>query len=221
MTESQPGLTLGGLLEACRIAVEWTPRLLWLNLLWIGGSILGGLVLGVCPATAAMFAVVRTWVRRAEPAPTLRTFSRTYRQGFWQANLVGLVMAAAAAALIVDLRAVPRMRGGALAPPLEAALALLSLAYCVVLVNVWPVFVHFHSGSLGHLRLAFLVGLAHPLRTLLMIAEVALAVGVTRVLQGASLCLIGAVLALLLTWTAQGSFRLGDAHVQEPVPPES
>jgi uncharacterized membrane protein YesL len=211
MRTESAGPTFGGLLEACRIVLEWLPRLFWLNLLWIGLSLLGGVVLGACPATAAMFTVVRRWVRRSGQGSTARMFWSAYREEFWQANLVGLVMAAAAVGLIVDLRAVPRM-AGSLAPLFEAPVIVLSLAYCVVLVNLWPVFVHFRSRWVGHLRLAFLVGLSHPLRTVLMASEVAVAVLLTRLLQGASICLAGAVLALLLTWTAQGSFPPNSAE---------
>jgi uncharacterized membrane protein YesL len=105
---------------------------------------------------------------------------------------------------------------------LEAPLVVLAVAYGVVLVNLWPVFSHFQSRWVGHIRLAFLIGLAHPLRTLLMAAEVAFAVALTRLLQGASLCLAGAVLALLLTWTAQRSFQPGAAGaVRGEAPPAS
>lgn len=210
MRSEVPGLTLGGLLEASRIVIEWLPRLFWLNLMWIGLSILGGVVLGVCPATAATFTVVRRWVRRSAEGSTAGMFWRAYREEFWQANLVGLVMVAAAVALIVDLRAVPRM-AGSLAPLFEAPLVVLAVAYCVVLVNLWPVFCHFRSRWLGHVRLAFLVGVAHPLRTLLMVGEVAVAVLLTRLMQGASICLAVAILALLLTWTSQGSLDLRTA----------
>jgi uncharacterized membrane protein YesL len=58
-------------------------NLLLLNLLWLLARLP---VLTIYPATAAMFGVVRVWVRRGDPSifrPFFSSFKRIFKQSFW------------------------------------------------------------------------------------------------------------------------------------------
>lgn len=197
------GVVLRGASTVLRAFVDWAPRLVWLNLLWIGGSLLGVVVLGVWPATAAMFAAARSWCSGEVGGSVFATFRQEYRREFWRANVLGGVLVVAGAVLVFDLRFVAASRGALRWA--EVPLVALGLAYAVVAVLIWPVFAHYQARLLEYFRLSLVIGVCHPVRTILMVAEVGAMVLVSRWLQGASLCVAGAALALLLTWSARRS----------------
>jgi uncharacterized membrane protein YesL len=64
-------------------AVELVTNFLWLNLLWLVACLP---IFTIFPATAAMFAVVREWVKKREPGITRAFFSffkADFKQSFW------------------------------------------------------------------------------------------------------------------------------------------
>ncbi|WP_084028990.1 YesL family protein [Bacillus sp. J33] len=61
-------------------------RLVYLNLLWIAFSLLGIVLFGFFPATAAMFSVVRKWIMGETDVRVFKEFWQTYRKEFWKAN---------------------------------------------------------------------------------------------------------------------------------------
>lgn len=43
---------------------QWFANLAYLNILWLACTLLGGVVLGIAPSTAALFAVIRQLLQR-------------------------------------------------------------------------------------------------------------------------------------------------------------
>ena len=205
--ETAAAVVLRGASAVLRAFGVWAPRLVWLNVLWIGGSVLGMVVLGVWPATAAMFAVTSRWCSGEPECGVFTTFRQEYQREFWRANALGGILAVAGAVLVFDLHFVAASQA-----PLrwaEVPLIAVGFAYAVLAVLIWPVFARYQTRLLDYFRLALVVGVCHPLRTLLMLAEVGAMVVLSTWLQGASLCVGGAMLALALTWFAQRSMPAG------------
>jgi len=149
-------------------AVDWFGKLLYLSALWIGFSVLGGLVFGVMPSTVAMFAVIRKWNMGETDSPVFRVFWRTFRVEFWKANLLGLVLCGVALVLFVDARYVlfvhSRVTG------LIGLLGLIpALLYAITLLYIFPVFAHVEASVWRILQLSLISSLAHPLRTLVLL----------------------------------------------------
>src|SRR5690625_7635570 len=71
----------------------WVVRLVYVNLLWILFTVIGLGVLGIMPATAAMFAVVRKWLRGEDDFPIFTTYKDAYKEEFLKANLLGYILA--------------------------------------------------------------------------------------------------------------------------------
>ncbi|KPC99769.1 hypothetical protein LR69_02005 [Geobacillus sp. BCO2] len=87
------GLLDGKLYRAC----EWITRLAYINLLWLVFTVFGLVILGIAPATVALFTIVRKWLLfHDHDVPVLKTFVRTYKGEFWRANRIGLLLMAAA-----------------------------------------------------------------------------------------------------------------------------
>lgn len=85
-------------------AYAFFDTLLWiacLNIFWTTFTLLGGVVLGVGPSTAAAHILVRDRVR-GNAAPLLKRFAREYFKNFLKGNLLGVPVLLVAVALFLN-----------------------------------------------------------------------------------------------------------------------
>src|SRR5689334_465230 len=112
---------------------EVATNFLMLNLLWL---VVALPVVTLFPATTALFGVLRTWEER-EGAGVVGPFFATFRDKFWQSQLIGVAWAAIGVVLVVDLLASRRI-AGAIGIPLLGAAGGVALLYCLVTVYLFP-----------------------------------------------------------------------------------
>lgn len=185
----------------------WVVRLTFVNFLWLLFTLLGGVVLGFGPATVAMFSVTRQWQTGDPDVAIFTTFWRTFRADFWSANALSWLLAVLGAALWLDIRLLP-LQGGVVGVLLGSLSVGLLIAFCVALLFVFPLFVHFRLKTLQHLKWGLAIGLGHPLLTLAMGAGLA-ALYLLLIKSGVpALVLVvgGSLPAVILTWGAQKAF---------------
>ncbi|MGO0059231.1 YesL family protein [Brevibacillus fluminis] len=166
--------------EKIMAACEWITRIVLLNLLWLGLTVLGLGILGAGPATAAVYTVTRKWVQGETDVPLLATCWRTYRTEFGKANALGWMTAIAGFILFMDYQFFLAQQG-AVYSVLRVLIAAFGLAYVVIAVNLFPVFVHYDIRFLQCFKFAFFIGFAKPLHTLGMAAGVAAMAALTLV----------------------------------------
>ena len=82
---------------------EWITRLVFLNLLWILFSFLGLGILGIMPATVALFGVINKLLEEQENVRIFREFWSLYKKYFIRSNLIGLIMLIIGIILYIDL----------------------------------------------------------------------------------------------------------------------
>ncbi|MCX8456490.1 YesL family protein [Paenarthrobacter ureafaciens] len=85
-------------------AYSFFDTLLWiacLNIFWITFTLLGGVLLGVGPSTAAAHILVRDRVR-GNAAPLLKRFAREYFKNFLKGNLLGVPVLLVVVALFLN-----------------------------------------------------------------------------------------------------------------------
>ncbi|ADU94250.1 YesL family protein [Geobacillus sp. Y412MC52] len=162
------GLLDGKLYWAC----EWITRLAYINLLWLFFTVLGLVILGIAPATVALFTIVRKWLLfHDSDVPVLKTFVRTYKGEFWRANRIGLLLMAVAYIFYIDLLYIVHV------PmewrfPFSVALLVILIFYAVTLLYVFPIYVHYELRFWQYIKYAFLIGMANPFMTLVMLISV-------------------------------------------------
>lgn len=78
-------------------------RFAWLNILWLVVAVLGLGVLGVGPASYALAKYLDRWFRHGETPPVAPTFFRSARELRWHPVLMGLILQAAGAVILVNL----------------------------------------------------------------------------------------------------------------------
>lgn len=194
--------TLSRLVRAC----HWVARLVAVNALWVLFTLLGLVVVGIMPATAALFAVLRRWAIHEDEVPVLRCFWRAYRAEFRRANVLGYILVGVGYLLYTNY-AVARAQDGVGSVMLSVVLVMVAVCYVALLVNLFPTLAHLNLSLTGYLRMALAVGLGQPLLTVCAVVGVAGIVIAAGVWAPFVLLMLGVSLpAWIATWCAHRVF---------------
>lgn len=68
--------------DALYAGCEAVVKIAWLNGLWLLFTLLGGVLFGWAPSTAAMCAVIRKWLMGHKDVPVFALFLDTYKKSF-------------------------------------------------------------------------------------------------------------------------------------------
>lgn len=82
-------------------------RLIGLNLLWLATTVLGGVVIGFGPASAALARYLDRWVRHGETPPLLPTWIASLRNRPLRAIAVGDILLLVGAVIVTNIFLVP------------------------------------------------------------------------------------------------------------------
>lgn len=91
--------TLGRPLAVVDALLQWVIRLVWLNLWWVGLTLLGGVVLGFGPATVAAHTVTTRWARGERNLAVGAIMWREWRRHWLRAAMVSVLATALTASL--------------------------------------------------------------------------------------------------------------------------
>lgn len=150
-------------------ALEVFTDLVYLNLLWIVSCLP---VVTIAPSTAAMFGVVRGWIK-GKDVPTTREFFSLFRENFGRSLAVGLVWAVLGAVLAADFLLVGEMES--FRRPLYVVFFVFALLYVSATVYLFPVMVNYELGWKAVIRNSLLFSVARPLTTLQCLLTLAVA----------------------------------------------
>jgi len=147
-----------------------------LNLMWLVACLP---VVTIFPSTAAMFGVVRDWVRGKEGSLT-RTFITRFRENFGQSLLVGAIWTVFGVALFLDFLVASQLSFGA-EVVLKFLLVLVSALYAFGSVFLFPVMVHYEADWKTVIRNSLLMSIGRLPTTVICIVLLAVMVGLTVV----------------------------------------
>lgn len=180
--------------------LEVFTNLVYLNFLWLVACLP---VFTIPPSTAAMFGIVREWVKGEEP-PVAWRFVFIFREDFRRSLLVGVVWALIGAALAADFYVIGVME--TFRRPLYVALFALAVIYACASVYLFPVMADYDVGWKNVLKNAVLFPLASPLTA----AQCLLVVGVAAfaaVTLPVTLLISGSATAYATYFFCEKSFR--------------
>ncbi|MCT2537028.1 YesL family protein [Aquibacillus koreensis] len=147
--------------------LEWIMWIAYVNLLWFGFSLLGLIVLGIFPATVAMYTVWRDLLI-GKPVKFFNTFLHTFKSEFFKANLIGFVLLIVGYILYLDLQFLPNVTG-AMSYVLRIGLIFVGILYIIALLYIFPVYVHFDLKFRSYFKQAILIGVFSPIMTIAMV----------------------------------------------------
>ena len=147
-----------------------------LNLMWLLACLP---VVTIFPSTAAMFGVVRDWVRGKEGG-LARTFVTRFRENFGQSLLVGALWAVFGVALFLDFLVANQLSFGA-ELALKSFLVLASCVYALSSVFLFPVMVHYETDWKTVIKNSLLLSIGRLPTTVVSLMFLVVMVGLTVV----------------------------------------
>lgn len=159
---------MGKLFTLC----EWVMKLAYLNILWFLFSLAGLLVLGMMPATIALFSIIRKWQWKETDFPIWRTFLSIYREEFKKSNRLGWCLIASGVFITFDFLLI-RTVHGTLQLALIVPLIMITVFYIITLLYIFPVYVHYDLKMIAYIKNAFFLGILNFHITLIMLAGLA------------------------------------------------
>ncbi|GAB2556162.1 YesL family protein [Gracilibacillus alcaliphilus] len=147
---------------------EWITRMLHLQLVWTIFLIIGLGVSGFFPASFAMFAIVRKWIKGEEDFSVNKAFLNFYKAHFIKANLIGYGYILTGVSFLYYFHLID-MQSGIFFIVLKFLLLTVLLLYVMTGLFFIPVYVHFDIDVLEMVRHAFIIAITHPFHIALMI----------------------------------------------------
>ncbi|TDQ42233.1 YesL family protein [Aureibacillus halotolerans] len=193
---------MGTLYSIC----EWIMRLAYVNLLWIGFTVLGLIIFGFGPATAAMFAVNRKWVRGEPEVAVFKTFWSEYKREFVRANILGVLLLLVGFILWADFRILNTQDTGSWGVFVQYFLIVGTFIYGTMTMFFFPVFVHYDLKLFQYFKQTLLIAISRPGEIIMMIAGVMLIAFIMQQFPGLILFFSGSGLAFVVMWCANRAF---------------
>jgi uncharacterized membrane protein YesL len=145
-----------------------------LNLMWLVACLP---VVTIFPSTAAMFGVVRDWMRRKEGSLT-RTFITRFRENLGQSLLVGAIWTVFGMALFLDFLVANQLSYWAQIV-LKSVLVLVSTVYAFCSVYLFPVMVHYETDWKTVIKNSLLISIGRLPTTIVCLMFLVVMVGLT------------------------------------------
>jgi len=168
-----------------------------LNLIWLAVCLP---VVTIFPSTAAMFGVVRDWVRGKEGSLT-RTFITRFRENLGQSLLVGAIWTVFGVALFLDFLVANQLSYWA-EIILKSVLMLVCTVYAFGSVYLFPVMVHYETDWKTVIKNSLLISIGRMPTTVVCLVFLVVMVGLTVV--------VPFLVVITGSITAYGVYRLCD-----------
>lgn len=189
--------------QAACSEVFWAARL---NLLWIVFTLLGGVLLGLGPATMAAYTLARRHAR-GESIHEWTEFWNVYRREFVRASLLVLPVAVVATVLIGNLHAFPDVL------PLRIATYAALFVLAGTAVYLGPLYAHYDLPLRAYIPKASLLALTRPASSVLLLFALSAIVFVTVTLPVLAPLLGFGAWITLNTWLCQRFFAENEARL--------
>ena len=161
-------MQLNGLMKVFFNAGEWVIKLVYANVLWIVFTIIGLGILGIMPATVALFTLLRQWIIGNEQSSAFSTFWNCFKKEFIRANVIGVIFVAIGYILRMDIIFLKSSSELMYQIPLVIVLSV-GVLYFITLLNFFPVYVHFDIKFYQYFKYALIIGITQLASTLMMI----------------------------------------------------
>jgi len=176
----------------------WILRITYLNLLWLGFTILGLGIFGLFPATGALFSIVSQWFKREPVEKIFKTFRSIYRKEFFPLNKFGILFILAGYILFYDFLLI-QMNGDRL-KFLYPVILIVGAIYIITLLYFFPTYIRFDLKFFQYFKQSFLIAASSVLETMIIITALLLLSIIIRFLPGIIPFYTGSVMAVVITW---------------------
>ncbi|MGY3715721.1 YesL family protein [Sutcliffiella cohnii] len=152
--------------------LEWITRFAYINALWIIFTLAGGILLGLFPATVALYSIIRQWLKGNWEQPIFQQFFLYYKLEFWKSNRLGIFLYTIGIILTINIfflyENINLLLSWTAAPFLAGI-----VIFILLLFYLFPAYVHFDEQNKVVVKDAFLIMLISPIYTLGMFISIA------------------------------------------------
>ncbi|MDQ0253236.1 putative membrane protein YesL [Evansella vedderi] len=124
------------------VFAEWLYELLKLHFYWIVYILKGFVVLGIFPSTAAMYSVVRHWLRDEYHEEQSKLYKKFYSENFVVANIYGWMLTATSGVIALNVLFIPYYTD-----TLKIIMYAIIIFFTILLIILWsytfPVIAHY------------------------------------------------------------------------------
>lgn len=139
------------------VFADWLWELLQLHLLWLWHIIKGAVVLGVFPATAALYAIVRHWMLNRPTEKLSHLFKAYVQDNYWLANKIGYTLLFLTVIMVFNFLYVP-LYSEVLRLIMYVVLILCSIILLIEWIYFIPVMIHWEDVDRSYFVLIFQFG---------------------------------------------------------------
>lgn len=139
----------------------WVMYAAWLNLLFIGGTVVGLVLFGWGPSLTALFEVMQeVFKKNTWHLPIFRLFKEGYKKHFFEANLIGYMLFLVGAILYYIFTILPQLTD-VLFFILSIPFGAVASVFVVVCIMIFPVIVRYGRYDIQSIKRGIIIGLAH------------------------------------------------------------
>lgn len=150
--------------------LEWVMTLAYLNILWLGFTLVGFVFFGFGPATIAVYKLIRKKLRQGDLSYIFKQFRTIFKEEFKQGGIYTAMTFAAAAFLYVDFRLVAAIpQSNVIQLLVIPALIILTALVIVVATFTLGYYVEYHETVTEALKKGFWLTLISPVSFLVIL----------------------------------------------------
>jgi uncharacterized membrane protein YesL len=198
-------MQLGSFSNAVYTICDWVARLAYINLLWILFTLSGFVVFGFFPATIAMLATLRQFIRGNHP-PVFQTFWSYYKNEFFKSNKVGLLIVGIGLILYMNISFL-QSTSTSFSSVLFYSSIMMSCIYFLIICYTMASYVEFDQPLSTHLKNAVLITISNPIPSLFMIFGFAAVYFAVTYLSGVGFFFSVSVLGLVILSSANLAYK--------------
>jgi uncharacterized membrane protein YesL len=160
-------MQLGSFSNAVYTFCDWVARLAYINLLWILFTLSGFVIFGFFPATIAMLATLRQFIRKNHP-PVFQTFWQYYKKEFFNSTKLGLMIVAIGFILYLNITFLQSTSTN-MSSFLFYSSVIMCGIYFLIICYTLASYVEVEQPLRTHLKNALLITISNPLPSLFII----------------------------------------------------
>ena len=156
----------GSIMKSITVATELIARIAYINLMWIGGVLIGGIILGIMPATTAVHDVVRRTPNFEFTTEVFRDYWKFYKKNFKQTNLIGVCLLVVIIFFTYNIRILV-FNGDMFAKIILAFTLIFVFIFVLGVITFFPVYSRYEFKTLDYVKNTMIIVGVQPLRSIM------------------------------------------------------
>lgn len=146
-------------------ASEIIMKIVLFQFLWLAFTLCGFIIFSIVPATVSLYSVVRKWMTGTESNRTLiKAYWDTFRKEFLRANAIGIILISICFLIYLNFSII-RLTEGFIHFFFMIILYMISILFLIMLLYIFPIYVHYNLKMSQYFSMAILVGISFPFHT--------------------------------------------------------